>query len=220
MRYFGFIFLLTSFFLSSCNNCADVNCLNGGECNDGTCICPDGFTGEYCETTANACTDIDCGPNGTCVDGTCVCAEGWTGEFCDMEVTDPCVDVVCGANGTCVAGVCICDSGYEGDNCELLSRDKFLGSYNVAETCDSGTYTYAISIVASGVSVTQVDITNLYDAGQTTTASVDGNTLTIGSQTFGTGTIVGSGTTNGNTITITVTISVGGNSESCTLVTS
>lgn len=29
--------------------CATVACLNGGDCVDGTCICPDGFCGDFCE---------------------------------------------------------------------------------------------------------------------------------------------------------------------------
>jgi hypothetical protein len=30
--------------------CKDTVCLNGGYCVDGTCSCPDGFTGPNCET--------------------------------------------------------------------------------------------------------------------------------------------------------------------------
>ncbi len=37
--------------LFGCNNpCDNVSCLNGGICVDGTCNCPDGFTGEDCST--------------------------------------------------------------------------------------------------------------------------------------------------------------------------
>lgn len=34
--------------LQSCR-CDDVNCLNGGVCNNGECDCPIGFVGESCE---------------------------------------------------------------------------------------------------------------------------------------------------------------------------
>ncbi len=39
-------------FLSACNNqdsCEDISCLNDGVCVEGTCICPDGFSGPNCE---------------------------------------------------------------------------------------------------------------------------------------------------------------------------
>ena len=40
--------------LASCNSNSDRNCLNGGQCklyNDikPLCVCPDGFTGEFCQ---------------------------------------------------------------------------------------------------------------------------------------------------------------------------
>jgi hypothetical protein len=38
--------------LGSCNNqdsCEDVSCLNNGVCVEGTCICPEGFSGPNCE---------------------------------------------------------------------------------------------------------------------------------------------------------------------------
>jgi uncharacterized protein (TIGR02145 family) len=45
--------------LIACNDpCDNVSCFNGGTCLDGTCICPEGFTGEDCSTEVtplNAC---------------------------------------------------------------------------------------------------------------------------------------------------------------------
>lgn len=31
------------------DRCKNLNCQNGGTCNDGFCICPTGFTGTYCQ---------------------------------------------------------------------------------------------------------------------------------------------------------------------------
>lgn len=46
------IFVAITFSLYSCNSdsCANLNCFNGGICVDGSCMCPEGFTGQYCQT--------------------------------------------------------------------------------------------------------------------------------------------------------------------------
>lgn len=41
------LFILLLFALYSCNPCGE--CLNDGVCIDGTCDCPEGFTGDQCE---------------------------------------------------------------------------------------------------------------------------------------------------------------------------
>lgn len=43
----------------------------------------------------------------------------------------PCNSVCCQNGGTCVHGKCQCPSGYEGNNCHILSRDKFLGKFQI-----------------------------------------------------------------------------------------
>lgn len=68
--------------------CVDVNCLNGGACNDGNCICPDGFGGEFCQTE-EPCDFVTCENGGTCNDGTCDCAEGYRGTNCQDEIRAP-----------------------------------------------------------------------------------------------------------------------------------
>ena len=72
-----------------------------------------------------------------------------------------CKHVVCANNGTCDNGTCKCATGYEGESCTLLSRDKFLGSYSVAETCSSsGQSNYNITVSTLSTDVTKVLIYN------------------------------------------------------------
>lgn len=54
MKYLLTTLLLLNVFFISCNKSKDsacdvVICQNGANCQDGTCICPDGYEGTYCE---------------------------------------------------------------------------------------------------------------------------------------------------------------------------
>lgn len=87
LKYFILILAAASFFLHSCSDddpCDGIDCLNGGACVEGTCECPDGFSGVRCETEDRCITqNIDCLNGGTCEDGTCDCPEGFTGTRCE-----------------------------------------------------------------------------------------------------------------------------------------
>ena len=76
--------LLVSFF-ASCNQCKNVNCLNGGYCSDGNCQCISPYTGKNCEI--NSCQGVVCHNGGNCINGVCACASGYEGIHCDSIVT-------------------------------------------------------------------------------------------------------------------------------------
>lgn len=74
-----FIILLPLLFVTLCftackkenpDPCENVQCQNGGSCDDGTCDCPTGFTGTNCETAAQTdpCDNITATFNGAVKD--------------------------------------------------------------------------------------------------------------------------------------------------------
>src|SRR5271157_1742979 len=46
-----------------------------------------------------------------------------------------CRKVICINNGVCYGGNCVCPIGFEGARCEVLSRDKFIFTYNGSDLC-------------------------------------------------------------------------------------
>lgn len=85
MKYLVFIFsvcFLCS--ITSCKDeCEDIACENGGTCLDGSCDCPEGFSGVNCELTA--CSDVVCENGGVCENGDCNCLDGYSGTNCEIE---------------------------------------------------------------------------------------------------------------------------------------
>jgi hypothetical protein len=69
------------------DKCETVVCLNGGICDDGTCICINGFSGQLCETAPDPCAGITCLNGGTCANGVCNCPMGYSGSDCSQQLT-------------------------------------------------------------------------------------------------------------------------------------
>jgi hypothetical protein len=49
--FFGLIAVAALSFTSCKDECKDVNCSNGGTCEEGICSCPSGYQGDLCETS-------------------------------------------------------------------------------------------------------------------------------------------------------------------------
>mgnify|MGYP003342866290 CR=1 FL=1 len=110
-----------------------------------------------------------------------------------------------------------CDTGYEGSNCKTEVRAKYLGNFNGTESCTTGTSTIAVNVITVAGDVTKVTFFNLYGAGFNTTGTVQADgTITIATQTFGTGSISGSATINAGKVKVTYVVTAGGAADNCT----
>ncbi len=118
-----FLFLLICLSIG-CNLedlCEDVEC-GPGNCVEGICDCPDGFSGDNCEI--EFCYGVDCF-NGDCNPQTesCLCHPNYYGEGCN---------ILC-VNGEFTDGECNCLEGYEGISCETQSRCRFMGWWGCSQ---------------------------------------------------------------------------------------
>ncbi|KAL3886700.1 hypothetical protein ACJMK2_026679 [Sinanodonta woodiana] len=98
-------------------------CANGGRCNNGTCICPDGITGTACQTDIDECVLL---PNGHCEfrcenhfgGFSCVCPAGSTLNTDDRTCKGINCVPGCLNGGTCIRDRCACPPGLTGDRCQ------------------------------------------------------------------------------------------------------
>ncbi|XP_074952154.1 cadherin EGF LAG seven-pass G-type receptor 3 isoform X1 [Phalacrocorax aristotelis] len=97
------------------------------------CRCPQGFTGDYCETEINLCYSNPCLNGGICTrkEGgyTCICRQHFSGENCEVDSrAGRCMPGVCRNGGTCTNGAdggfrCQCPAGgFETPFCEVSTR--------------------------------------------------------------------------------------------------
>ncbi len=200
--------------LNSCKDpCKDVNCINGGACNDGECTCPQGYSGEFCEIE-DPCLSTNCQNGGTCVSGNCNCPPRYSGTNCQI---DNCEGVPC-VNGTIPSTSenceCECDPGYFGSDCSQ-NISILNGYYSVYEDCLSGTYTFTCGISFSS---NIIIIDNFGDYGVTIQGTVNSSgEINIPSQTESSITFSGYGNINpsGSVISITYLATSGTDSDNC-----
>ncbi len=223
IRFWSFLILIASITFS-CDQCKDVNCLNSGTCVDGDCECLDGFSGTTCELEDKCVTgNVSCENGGLCQDGACACEDGYSGDSCEDE--DKCItkDIDCENGGDCDDGSCECLPGYFGDRCQYfqtaVSRDDFLGDFDVDEDCTTGTYAYSSSVTA-GSGSNEIGISNFYEVfSNNVIATVDGYDITIAYQEPDTAGVFvsGSGSMNEDMdeITLEYTVSNSTTSDDC-----
>ncbi|MEX0810650.1 MAG: hypothetical protein WD048_00450 [Chitinophagales bacterium] len=138
-------------------------------------------------------------------------------QSCDR---DPCSDVICtGPESYCVSGICQCPDGYEGPNCDILSQDKYIGNYNVNESCNPGTPRgWTFSYISPGNGINKVNISNALNTGLTAEGVVYGNEIYFDEQNLGSIRFQGRGNyiENANRIVIEYEYYVNGTANKCT----
>lgn len=98
----------------------------------------------------------------------------------------------------------------------ILERDKFIGTFNVNESCDGYSDSYQITISESSSGTDKVNVSNLYDAGVSLPGTIDGNNIVIPSTLASSATFSGSGSINGLILTLSFNVVYGGYTASCT----
>lgn len=92
-------------FFACSDPCEDVSCQNGGACDDGTCICEDGYSGTNCETENRAgligtwIGFTDC-PDEPAASATFIISEGSTITDITVEADGDVLDAVVTGPGT------------------------------------------------------------------------------------------------------------------------
>ncbi|CAD8175883.1 unnamed protein product [Paramecium pentaurelia] len=102
-----------------------VYCQGHGTCQNGKCICDEGYSGNDCSQYAKCLND--CSNEGTCIQyfpsPQCRCKQE------DKRGGEDCSTIFClndcSNNGVCINGVCECINGVKGDDCSILNL-KFI----------------------------------------------------------------------------------------------
>lgn len=100
------------------------------------------------------------------------------------------------------------------------TSNKFVGSYNVVETCGTGNDNYTITITKSSTGDYKILISNFFNTFGSTVvnADVSQSNVTIPSQTITGITVNGSGSMSGTTLNLSYTVSSSAGQTSCTAV--
>ena len=107
--------------------CSNETCQNGGACPpegvvDGPpCLCPPGYSGDFCQEEVDECTSVPCRNGAICVaaKGTygCYCVPGFQGSHCELDINE-CASAPCVNGGSCRDQVdhyrCECAVGFKG----------------------------------------------------------------------------------------------------------
>lgn len=221
---FFLVAIVATLTIVSCNQCKDVECLNGGICEKGTCECLTGFSGDSCQIEDKCVTNnVSCLNGGVCEDGECDCERDYFGESCETFCEE----------GTYrkSTGECVCYPGFSGESCSTEMRLDWIGDYTVPSDCNGQDVLSSITAKDhpdpdSLFAANYVSVTNLTTAGDTKGYGIinNDNQLEIPMQNVkdANGTTFSVESTapaslNGNNFTITIKRKLDNNAILCTL---
>lgn len=90
--------------------CKDVTCGDNASCDNGNCVCDDGYTGDPDTGCTDPCEGVTCGANASCANGDCVCDTGYSGDpdtGCTKDITGADVGLACTVNTDCATETCL-----------------------------------------------------------------------------------------------------------------
>lgn len=128
MKNLKFLLLLTIFISisQSCRKdaCETTTCYNNGVCIDGSCDCPDGYSGEQCQNhdaaNGNTSSSSTNNTNNSTDNNTNNSTDSNTNNSADDDdnvTKDACEYITCLNGGSCANGECNCPEGYTGSDC-------------------------------------------------------------------------------------------------------
>lgn len=120
---------------------------------------------------------------------------GFTAVTLNACKEDKCKGIVCAYGGVCQDGRCLCPAGYEGPQCETVNRDRYKGTWQVAEDGTVSSEALYPVTIENGPLLTEIVIKSLYNhaLGGDVRATVLGDTLTIPTQIINDYTVKGTG---------------------------
>lgn len=137
--------------------CCRSPCQHGGTCVDdegrashASCLCPPGFSGNFCEVVTNSCIPNPCENQGICTDiggdFRCRCPAGFMDKTCSRPVTT-CATEPCLNGGSCLQHTqvryeCLCKPEFTGPTC---GRKRVVGPQQVTRLPSGYGLTYRLT---------------------------------------------------------------------------
>lgn len=137
------LFIAVGYTACISDKCNKINCINGGGCNKGVCLCPTGYEGTYCEIKSDPCKNVICQNSGSCADGKCDCLVGYEGTYCEQLTRDKIIGVYTGTSDCSSSPSSITITAGTSDLTLILYGDNGMFSNQTATVTSKTTFTFS-----------------------------------------------------------------------------